>query len=177
VAFSAQDVTGCAVTDESEDERYLLIGGRRWRKADPAIPPRLASELVAELMDARRAVGAAKRDGDETAERKARSRVHDAKLALGERGQAWWLPATSETRTLRLAATIRTLLRKRGADKTICPSDAARVCGGDDWRDLMDDTRTVAWGLAEQGWLEVTQRGAMVEPPVTGAVRLRRKTS
>ena len=41
-------------------------------------------------MDARRAVGTAKRAGDEDAERAARSRVHEAKVALGERGPTWW---------------------------------------------------------------------------------------
>ena len=41
-------------------------------------------------MDARRAVGAAKRAGDAAAEKAARARVHEAKLALGERGPVWW---------------------------------------------------------------------------------------
>ena len=41
-------------------------------------------------MSARRAVGAAKRAGDEVAERAARDRVHAAKVALGERGPKWW---------------------------------------------------------------------------------------
>ena len=41
-------------------------------------------------MDARRAVGAAKRDGDTEAERSARAQVHEAKLALGERGPVRW---------------------------------------------------------------------------------------
>lgn len=41
-------------------------------------------------MDARRAVGAAKRAGDAAAEKAARASVHEAKLALGERGPVWW---------------------------------------------------------------------------------------
>ena len=41
-------------------------------------------------MDARRAVGAAKRDGDPEAKKSARAQVHEAKLALGERGPVWW---------------------------------------------------------------------------------------
>ena len=41
-------------------------------------------------MDARRAVGAAKRAGDPQEERSARAQVHEAKLALGERGPVWW---------------------------------------------------------------------------------------
>jgi hypothetical protein len=41
-------------------------------------------------MSARRAVGAAKRAADPEAERRARDRVHAAKVAMGERGPAWW---------------------------------------------------------------------------------------
>jgi hypothetical protein len=41
-------------------------------------------------MDARRAVKAAKRAGDEEGLREARRRVHEAKVALGERGEPWW---------------------------------------------------------------------------------------
>ncbi|WP_347569049.1 hypothetical protein [Qipengyuania flavescens] len=41
-------------------------------------------------MDARRAVGAAKRAGDPAAEKAARAKVHQAKVALGERGPVWW---------------------------------------------------------------------------------------
>jgi len=45
---------------------------------------------VAQLMDARRAVGAALRADDAVAERAARKQVHEAKVALGERGPVWW---------------------------------------------------------------------------------------
>lgn len=38
----------------------------------------------------RAAVGRAKRAGDMGAEAAARRRVHDAKVALGERGPVWW---------------------------------------------------------------------------------------
>ena len=41
-------------------------------------------------MDARRAVGAAKRADDPASEKQARAAVHAAKLALGERGPVWW---------------------------------------------------------------------------------------
>lgn len=68
----------------------MIIDGRRWRATDPGIPEERRQELVNELMDARRAVGAAKRAGDEEAERAARARVHAAKVALGERGPKWW---------------------------------------------------------------------------------------
>ena len=41
-------------------------------------------------MDARRAVGAAKKADDPDAEKAARAKVHEVKVALGERGGVWW---------------------------------------------------------------------------------------
>lgn len=64
--------------------------GRLWRSSDPALSDRERQHLVDRLMDARRAVGAAKRVGDTVAERAARAAVDEAKLALGERGPVWW---------------------------------------------------------------------------------------
>ena len=73
-----------------DDDRWIVIDGRRWRRTDPAIPEDRRRELVSELMSARSAVGWAKRKGDAAAERVARDRVHAAKVALGERGPKWW---------------------------------------------------------------------------------------
>ena len=42
--------------ERTEDGRYVVVDGRRWRASDPAIPERLRAELVAELMRARRLV-------------------------------------------------------------------------------------------------------------------------
>ena len=159
----------------SEDQRYIEIDGRRWRRADPAIPESLESELVGELMSARRAVKAAKQDDDDDALVAARARVHDAKLALGERGPPWWEQSDEASLRKRLAAAIRTLLRKRDAGETICPSDAARVAAGDDWRESMDQAGEVARQLADEGWLEVVQNGKPVTGPKEGPVRLRKR--
>jgi hypothetical protein len=139
--------------ERTDDGRYLIIGGRRWRASDPHIPDPLRQELVDELMAARRLVRTDPGQG--------RPRVHDAKVALGERGRAWWEPHDDEAIRGRLAATIRTLLRHRGGS-TICPSDAARVCGGQDWRDLMPVSRDVAFDLAEDGAVVVTSKGQVV---------------
>jgi hypothetical protein len=158
-----------------DEERYIEVDGRRWRRADPAIPDALESELVSELMSARRAVKAANGDEDDDALAAARERVHDAKLALGERGPPWWEAPDEESLQQRLAAAMRALLRKRGQRKTICPSDAARVAGGEQWRDVMERARDVAWQLADEGWLEVVQDGEPVTQPADGPVRLRRK--
>lgn len=67
-----------------------MVRGRLWRASDPAIPPTRRAELVAELMSARRAVGAARRSGDAEAETTAHAAVQAAKVALGERGPVWW---------------------------------------------------------------------------------------
>ena len=151
------------VPERTPDGRYLVIAGRRWRASDPGIPEKLRVELVEELMAARRLV--------RTEPTAARPRVQDAKVALGERGEEWWSP-TDAGRRARLGAAIRALLRHRGGT-TICPSEAARVVGGDDWRDLMPMTRDVAAELAADGVLGVQQKGVDVDPAtVTGPVRL-----
>lgn len=72
------------------DGRYLLVRGRLWRRADPALPEPQRQALVDELMAARRAVGHALRAGDPPALAAARARVQAAKVALGERGPVWW---------------------------------------------------------------------------------------
>lgn len=148
----------------AEDERHLVVDGRRWRRSDPSIPEPLRAELVAELMAARRLV--------QVDPQAARPRVQDAKVALGERGRAWWEPRDDEAHRDRIAATIRTLLRHR-AGRSTCPSDVARVVGGESWRTSMAVVRDVAHELADAGELVVTQRGAPVQGrSAKGPVRL-----
>ena len=149
------------------------LQGRAWRATDPAIPDALRSELVHELMDARRAIAAAHRTDDGDAEARARVRVGDAKQALGERGVPWWDAVEPEQLRERLAATICALLRHRAATSTICPSDAARACGGVSWRDLMSVARDVAFELQARGVVEVRRSGARVEGPEDGTGPLR----
>ncbi len=72
------------------DGRYLVVRGRLWRRANPHLPEETRRALVAELMAARRAVGAALRAGDAEGLRAARTRVDAAKRGLGERGPVWW---------------------------------------------------------------------------------------
>ena len=72
------------------DGHYFVHGGRLWRRANPALPDADRERLVGELMDARRAVGAAVGAADADAERAARARVDTAKTGLGERGPTWW---------------------------------------------------------------------------------------
>lgn len=162
--------------ERTPDGRFLVVDGRRWRAADPHIPDALRAELVGELMAARRAVRDA--HGEPEAVARARRRVQDAKVALGERGEAWWQPPSEEGLRERLAAAMRTLLRRRNPESTICPSDAARIAGGADWRGAMDAAREVAAALAATGVVEVRQRGVRVDPATArGALRLARGPS
>ena len=72
------------------DGRYFVVRGRLWRASNPALAPATRERLVKEMMAARRAVGVAKRQGDTKAETAAHNAVDRAKIALGERGPAWW---------------------------------------------------------------------------------------
>lgn len=78
------------MVEHTEDGHHVVIDGRKWRATDPLIPEDDAAVLRRWLMAARRDVGTAKRAGDSGREAAARSRVHAAKTALGERGPAWW---------------------------------------------------------------------------------------
>ena len=73
------------------DGRYFVIVGRAgprlWRATNPSLCLEKRDCLTKELMSARRAVRLA--NGPE-ALAAARARVNAAKIALGERGPAWW---------------------------------------------------------------------------------------
>lgn len=158
----------------SDDARWIVVDGRRWRASDPSIPPKLRKELVDELMAARRAVSAANRSGEADELRVARQRVHAAKVALGERGAPWWQETSDEDLRPRVEAAIEVLARHRAPDRSICPSDAARVVGGPRWRTRMDVVRHVAADMAERQLIAITQRGTtVVGPNWRGPVRFR----
>lgn len=144
---------GAPEHERTADGHHLIIDGRRWRATDPSIPEGFRQELVDELMAARRAVKASEAD--------ARHRVQDAKTALGERGAPWWEEHTGEAFDERIAATIRSLTRKR-EHSSICPSDVARTVGGESWRSLMPDVRRVTAVLADRSEVIVTQKGEAV---------------
>jgi hypothetical protein len=73
------------------DGRYFVIigkaGPRLWRATRPDLQRDERARLVSDLMSARRAVRHAT---DDAALGAARARVHEAKVALGERGPVWW---------------------------------------------------------------------------------------
>ncbi|WP_374026201.1 DUF3253 domain-containing protein [Mycobacterium sp. HNNTM2301] len=75
----------------------------------------------------------------------------------------------------RLESSIRALTEHRGPRSSICPSDAARAVGGENWRDLMADARDAARKLAKSGDVQITQRGEVVDADDewTGPIRIR----
>jgi hypothetical protein len=84
--------------DRTPDGRFVVVRGRKWRATDPSVPEETAARLRRHLMSARRAVRSATTAGDPEAERRARARVHRAKIALGERGTPWWEQSEDERR-------------------------------------------------------------------------------
>ncbi|HEV2545233.1 MAG TPA: hypothetical protein VGU70_21000 [Methylobacterium sp.] len=75
---------------ETPDGRYIVVHGRLWRRHRPDLEPMQRDRLVRDLMEARRAVRAAKRSGEAAALACARAAVDAAKHGLGERGPVWW---------------------------------------------------------------------------------------
>ena len=92
----------------TEDGRYLVVGGRRWRTADPELPEEVRQRLLHHLGVARSAVRTSR--GDDDAVAAARARVQLAKTGLGERGPAWWDQDDDERRA-RWEAALRELDR------------------------------------------------------------------
>lgn len=78
------------------DGRYLVVRGRLWRTSNPHVSAEVRAALVGELMDARRAVKAARRHDDAQQLASARAKVDAAKIALGERGPVWWSDGTKD---------------------------------------------------------------------------------
>ena len=77
-----------------------------------------------------------------------------------------------------LERAILELLAQRAPTSTICPSDAARAVGGQEWRDLMDDARAAARRLVAAGQVDITQRGVVVDlATARGPIRIRRRPS
>ena len=78
-----------------------------------------------------------------------------------------------------LEVAILELLARRGADKTICPSEAARQVAGSEareaWEPLMEPARAAARRLAAAGRLVVMQGGHPVDPShAKGPIRLKK---
>lgn len=58
---------------------------------------------------------------------------------------------------------------------SVCPSEAARAVGGEDWRPLMEPARMAARRLVAAGTHVITQRGRVVDPSTAkGPIRVAR---
>jgi len=73
-----------------DDERWLVINGRRWRRTDPSLPGDVVERLKSHLGRGRSAVRSAKKSSDPADLAAARNRSNLAKHGLGERGPYWW---------------------------------------------------------------------------------------
>ena len=69
---------------------------------------------------------------------------------------------------------VRTLARERGADKTFCPTDAARRVDANNWRAHLGGVRDAAITLIDSDELAATQAGEPVDPRTArGPIRYR----
>lgn len=82
----------------TDDDKWLLIKGRRWRRTDPELSADVVEELKHHLGAARNGVRAAKKSGSADDLQDARRRVNVAKHGLGERGDYWWEMTVVERR-------------------------------------------------------------------------------
>lgn len=117
----------------TDDERWLVVRGRRWRRTDPSLPSALVAALTSHLGRGRAGVRVAKSSGDDEQVAAARRRVGLAKAGLGERGPRWW-EEPEEERLGRAQDALRSLdaLDAEGADPA--PGDL-----GTDGTDGTDD--------------------------------------
>ncbi len=74
-----------------------------------------------------------------------------------------------------LRETILRIAHERGPSKSLCPSDAARKVGGDNWRDLMEQAHSAARALAKAGEVVITQGDDVLDPDAIwrGPIRIR----
>jgi hypothetical protein len=84
-----------------------------------------------------------------------------------------------------LSTAIMSLLDNRPATASICPSEAARLVGAsgtntdedvERWRELMEPARSAARRLVNEGLVEITQSGNVVDSSTAkGPIRIRKK--
>lgn len=73
-----------------------------------------------------------------------------------------------------VSSTILSLAAARGSDKTICPSEIARLLWPDNWRSRMEEVRSAAFLLREEGKVQILQKGEEVlHTEVKGPIRIR----
>ncbi len=70
---------------------------------------------------------------------------------------------------------IMSMAKKRGLEKTFCPSEIARQLASreDEWRSLMDSVRSAAAKLIDNGQLVCKQHGEIIDIRIAkGPIRL-----
>jgi hypothetical protein len=71
---------------------------------------------------------------------------------------------------------ILAMATQRGADKSTCPSEIARLLFPDDWRKHMKDVVDVAIELHNQGKVAITQKGIPIDVNhIKGPIRIKIK--
>lgn len=74
----------------------------------------------------------------------------------------------------RIEETILALTTARGHERSICPSEAARVLDPVAWQSQMTAVRRAAIRLAEAGRIDILRKGRPIDPAtVKGVIRLR----
>lgn len=74
----------------------------------------------------------------------------------------------------KIAQTILTTATHRGAEKSTCPSEIARVLFPGDWRKHMKEVLAVAIDLHHEGSVVITQKGIPVDvEAIKGPVRIK----
>ncbi|WP_210651034.1 hypothetical protein [Nocardioides sp. SYSU D00065] len=83
------------MAEATDEEKWLVVDGRRWRRTDPAIPAAELARLKSHLGRGRSGVRSA---ADDAALAATRHRTQLAKVGLGERGTPWWEQSEEERR-------------------------------------------------------------------------------
>ena len=73
-----------------------------------------------------------------------------------------------------ISTTILSVATQRGANKSTCPSEIARMLFPGDWRKHMEDVREVAIDLHRSNKVVITQKGLPVDVDhIKGPVRIK----
>lgn len=62
-----------------------------------------------------------------------------------------------------ISETILATAKDRGPNKSTCPSEIARMLYPEKWRRYMEEVRSIAVQLRDQGKVLITQKGTVIE--------------
>jgi len=73
-----------------------------------------------------------------------------------------------------ISATILSVAKQRGSEKSTCPSEIARMLFPDDWREHMKDVVEVAIDLHHKNMVAITQKGIPIDVAhIKGPIRIK----